>query len=330
MAADPRDTEHMRFSRRTTADEPGRSRPIWTTTLVGTGEQTYFGGQSAEAIFVGDGDGVLYANLRFRAYSLTDGREFASVRTGTTVRCLTRFEDGDLLVATDHRLHRLNPLTLAEHQRWERGVPEFGDSIALQGMTCLVANWRGPNVSLVDLQTGRAVRRSWVAMPRLVESPDRAYLIASQDGEVSTIDVERGERIRAFKATSARDAVIIGDRLWIIDGRPKYGAADKGESGTLRGYDIGSGVERTRLQLPGKARRLCVAGPAVWALGSGSIVAVNVGGEARVEAHWKAPEGEHWSAVDPLRGLAFSSSTDFAAPIRMTCHVLEGGRVAHS
>lgn len=312
----------MRLLRPDLAMPPGMSQELWTIDLVGSGHQTYFGGGSAKAIFIGDGDGVLYANLRFRAYSVTDGREVASVRTGTTVRCMTRFADGDLLVATDHRLHRLDPLTLVERRRWDDGVPEFTDTIALQGTTCVVANWRGPSISLVDLTSGRSRRRSWVALPRIVEAPDRPYLIASRDGEVSTVDVERGERTVAFRATSARDAVIFGDRLWIIDGRPKFGVADTGESRTLRGYDIDSGVEGTRLRIPVEARRLFAAGPRLWAMGRDSIVEVEVDGGARAVAQWKAPTGHQWSAVDPLLGMAFSSSTDFAAPIRMTCQVL--------
>jgi hypothetical protein len=306
-----RDTGHMRFLQRNLGVAPGTSQEIWTITLVGTGNQTFFGGRSADAIFVGDGDGVLYANLRFRAYSVTDGREVASVRTGTTVRCMTRFADGDLLVATDHRLHRLDPLTLVERQRWEDGVPEFADTIALQGTTCVVANWQGPSISLVDLTSGRSRRRSWAALPRIVEAPDRPYLIASRDGEVSTIDVERGERTVAFRTTSARDAVILGDRLWIIDGRPKFGVADTGGSRALRGYDVDRGAEGTRLRIPAEARRLFVAGPRLWAMGRDSIVEVEVDGEARAVAEWKAPTGRQWSAVDPLHGMAFSSSTDF-------------------
>lgn len=312
----------MRFSRRNLRIAAGTSQELWTIALVGAGNQTYFGSRSANAIFVGDGDGVLYANLRLRAYSLTDGREVSSVRTGTTVRCMTRFADGDLLVATDHRLHRLDPLTLVERQRWERGVPEFSDSIALQGTTCVVANWQGPSVSLVDLTTGRVRRRSWVALPRLVESPGRPYLIASLDGEVSTIDVERGERTAAFRTTSARDAVIQGDRLWIIDGRPKFGAADTGESQTLRAYDVGRGVEATRLRIPARVNRLFVAGPRLWAMGRDTIIEVEVDGEARVVAQWKAPAGHQWSAVDPLLCLAFSSTVDFTSAVRMTCHVV--------
>lgn len=312
----------MRFSQRNPTIAPGKTQELWTIALVGAGNQSFFGGRSANAVFVGDGDGVLYANLRLRAYSLTDGRERASVRTGTTARCMTIFPDGDLLVATDHRLHRLDPSTLAERQRWERGVPEFSDSIALVGNTCALANWQGPSVSLVDLATGRTQRRSWVALPRLIESPNRTYLLASGDGGLSTIDVDGGDRTDAFRTTSGRDAVIQGDRLWIIDGRPRFGVRDMGESKTLRAYDVGRGVEARRLRIPAGANRLFVAGPRLWAVGRASIVEVDVGGEARVIAQWMAPVGHQWSAVDPILGLAFSSTVDFTSPVRMACHVL--------
>ena len=299
----------------------GRSR--WTIRLAGRGNQTSFAGGREDVIYVGDGDGVMYTDLRFRAYSLTDGREVASVRTGTTVRCMAAFPDGDLLAATDHRLHRLDPTSLAEHQRWERGVPDFGSSIALTGDICAIANWRGPWVALVNLADGKVRRRRWVGLPRLVGTPASPLLIASKDGEVSSIDLVRGERTSVLSVTGARDAVVNAGLLWLIEGRPEYGVADDGESQTVLAYDLDLGAEVHRVRMASSANRLSVDGDFLWVFGRDSIVEVCLGEPVRVVRRWPVPPDHQWSAVDPVRRLGFSTTTAFSSPTTLTCHVLE-------
>lgn len=300
------------------------TRTLWTAQLAGHANQTFFAGGRHGLAYVGDGDGVLYANLRFRAFSLADGHEVASVRTGTTVRCVTTFPDGDLLAATDHRLHRLDPLTLAERRRWDRGVPDYGDSIALCDSVCALASWRGPTVALVNLDDGAVRRRRWVDLPRLVETPTWPLLIASSDGEVSTVDLARGDRTVAYRTAETRDALVHEGMLWIVKGRPKHGVKDEGESRDLLAYDLTTGVRTHELHMPSSANRLAAAGDAVWAFGRDWIVEIHWRGQPAVVGRWPVPTGHRWSAVDPVRRLALSSTTSFTAPSTMTCHVLEG------
>ena len=305
-------------------DPTRRARDIWAADVPGFGNQSFFAGGRADVVHAGDGDGVLFANLRFRSFDGTTGREIASIRTGTTVRCLTHFDDGDLLVATDHRLHRLDAETLSERQRWERQIPHYVDSMARYKMTCVVANWQGPSAALIDLVAGTVRRRSWVPLPRVVEAPEGPYLLASGIGTVARIEIDSGRIHPLFTAASARDATVVSETLWIIEGRPEYGAKDPGEGRSLRAYEMGAGVERLRLALPASANRLQFGGGSLWAWGRSGLAEISVS-DPMVVGFWPAPHGHLWVAVDPNRRRALCVEDSFARPaVRITCHALEG------
>lgn len=245
------------------------------------------------------------------------------MRTGTTVRCVTTFPDGDLLAATDHRLHRLDPLTLAEQRRWERGIPDYGSSIALSDGVCALADWKGPTVALVSLDDGAVRRRRWADLPRLVETPAGPLLIASGDGQVARVDITRGERTEGFRAAETRDALFHEGMLLILKGRPKYGVMDEGESSSLLAYELATGAKTQALRLLTPANRLIAAGDTVWAFGRDWILEISGSGRLAVRGRWHVPAGHRWSLVDPVRRLALCTTTSFKATSTVTCLALD-------
>ena len=104
----------MRPFRRPRLD-PGPTRERWTIPLHGTSNQTGFPGP----------------------------------RAGTTVRCLTTFPDGDLLVATDHRLH----------------------------VCVMPVGWQGPAVAVIGLRGQKPTRHRSTHEVRVIPAAGGPYLL---------------------------------------------------------------------------------------------------------------------------------------------------------
>jgi len=187
-----------------------------------------------------------------------------------------------------------------------------------------MANWLGPSVSFVNLGDGSVRRRSLVDLPRVIEGPEGPYLLASRAGGVSKLDVDRGLSTEAFRTTGGRDAIVRLGLLWLVDGRPRHGVKDQGESSLLRAYDLADGVEVGKVKLPANVNRLCATDVGLWARGRDTLVEVRIDGDTRVAGVWAAPSKQTWVAVDPLRRLGLSIPIGLGGEVtRLTCRALD-------
>ena len=132
--------------------------PVWTQAVHGLGGHNPLFDPAGAALYVSDGWGNRpVPALRFRRLDLASGAETAKWPCGSSVRCMVPLDGGDLLVATDQRLVRLDALTLAERARWNRSV-RHATTMAVHGGVAVAGNPVLPTITLVDLVTG-AVRR---------------------------------------------------------------------------------------------------------------------------------------------------------------------------
>ena len=274
---------------------------LWSTPVPGSGEHSVFPGRDADVVYVGDGSGVMFPHLAFRSFALADGRPVGKIKTGTTVRAVTQFADGDLLVATDTRLLRLSSVVLLERGRWDTRIPRYTDSMGLRGEHVAVANWRGPNIGFVSLSDGKIRRRAGGEQPRLIESDGALYLVEASRGAVARVDPVEASIVPAFAATGCIAVVAMAGDLWLLEGR----AGERDSSRRVRRFSI-DGADLGSIDLPAQADRIAVGRLGVWAFSDRHIVWIAGLDGVAIGRVWPAEAGERWVGVDSDRGVAFA------------------------
>ena len=282
-------------------DRPGESL-LWSVQIPGSGFQKAFPGRDADVVHISDGSGVLFPHLAFRTYALADGRQTGTVKTGTPIRAIARFADGDLLAASDSRLHRLSPVTLIERGRWETRIPRYTDTMVVRDDHVAVANWIGPGVGFVDLADGKVRRRTVGDQPRLIQADDDQYVMSAATGEVWSIDPVGARITPAFTAFRAIAVVAAFGILWVLEGRPDKPKPSK----RLLRFDLATGQDVGGAELAVAVEQLAAGRLGVWGVSDEQVVWIAGPDGQRAGRVWRAEPGESWIAVDPDRGVAFA------------------------
>ncbi|MGH2465606.1 MAG: hypothetical protein ACRDGI_09100 [Candidatus Limnocylindrales bacterium] len=277
------------------------------------------------SLFLGDGWGVFYAALRFRRYDLASGRELASIRTGTSVRCLQFLDDGqELLAATDTKLWRLGTAALDLRERWDRLVPRYSDSIVVRDQLAVVANWRQPKFAMVDLATGRVRRRPGPALMTILDARIGPVLVGGEAGGVMLLDLKRAETTDLIDTPPALAAVLApdGESLWITVG-VRHQTPHTRE---LRAYPLASGAEPAVYELPIPVGPVVAGQMSVWLAHAEHLLMLNASDGFRTARSWRAPAGHGVLAFDPDERLVLttSESNPAASSSRLTCFRVEG------
>jgi hypothetical protein len=254
-------------------------------------------------VYVADGWGVSYASLALTAYALDSGSQMASVRTGTSIRCMATGPGGDLVGLTDTRLYRLDPVTLGVKSRIDAGIPGHSDWIAVRGSSVVVANWLRPTVGIVDLQTGTVRRRRGHPTSVLAGSDGPVFLVAVLAGGVWTVDPVTGE-IRAFiESRPAVYAAAGNNRLVLLDGKPHIVVDEtridhkEVRSKRVLLIDASSGAPSGEFQLADGASILSFGPSGLWAFGGDDLQHVADHDWRPVGRRWKS-YGSTWRGVD--------------------------------
>jgi hypothetical protein len=276
---------------------------LWTIQVPGSAVQRIFPGGEADVVHVSDGDGVMFPHLAFRTFALSDGRHTGTVKTGTPIRAVVHLADGDLLAASDSRLHRLSPVTLLERGRWETRIPRYTETMAVEGGHVAVANWLGPTIGFVDLGDGKVRRRTAGDHPRLVQDGARAFALGAATGEVWAVDVADARVTEAFTAFRAIAVVAAFGILWLLEGRPDKPKASK----RLLRFDLATGQDVGGAELAVAVERLVTGRLGVWGISDDHLVWIAGPDGERAGRVWRAAVGEQWLAVDPDRGIAFAA-----------------------
>ena len=192
--------------------EPGRPTPIeiggtpvWTQPVHGLGGHNPLFDPAGTALYVSDGWGNRpVPALRFRRLDLASGAETAKWPCGSSVRCLVPLDGGDLLVATDQRLVRLDSLTLAERARWNRSV-RHATTMAVHGGVAVAGNPVQPTITLVDLMTGAVRRKRHGPIVAILGRRDGdPVVVGGSSGGLAAIDPATGT-IRKLRSAPGGD-----------------------------------------------------------------------------------------------------------------------------
>ncbi len=160
---------------------------------------------------------------------------------------ITQFADGDLLAATDSRLHRLSSVALLERGRWDTRIPRYTDSMGLRGEHVAVANWRGPNIGFVSLSDGKIRRRAAGDQPRLIESDGAVYLVEASRAAVARVDPMEATIVPAFAAAGCIAVVAMAGDLWLLERR----AGKRDTSTRARRFSLDGRISATSTCRPG-------------------------------------------------------------------------------
>lgn len=314
----------------------GRLRDVrsWSAPVPGFVAVPTWVRPSIDAVYASDGWGVAYAAIRFRRFELSTGRELASIRTATAVRCLAGpGETGDLLVATDSRLLRLDALTLGEAERWTTRMPRWTDHLAVRGRVAVASNWHRPGISLVDLDSGRVRRRPTPAMTMVLDAPGDPLLVGGAEGFLATVEPATGVVRSIADVPAAIDAAVESDgtTVWLTLGVRGVVTASSVAPGSptrrLLHLAPGAAEERVGYRLPSAVSRVALATDGLWLWSRRDLLAVQLppGSDAAVARAWQAPTDYEISSVDPDARVVVLLRTDArVSTSEIACHRLIG------
>lgn len=303
--------------------------------MRGSGGHNPFFDATGTALYVSDGWGRgPVPALRFRRFDPLTGAEAAKWPCGSAVRCTAPLDGGDLLVATDQRLARLNPLTLVEQARWNRSV-KHATTLAVSGSVAVAANWLMPTITLVDLTTGTVHRKRHGEMTGVLARPGGdPLLVGGPGGGICAIEPRTGaiRRLRAAPPAITMAASSDGLGVWLVVGirvvvtkRPDGASVRPGEATTrLEWHPLGQGDTRV-VEVPLPVRTIVVSGDALWLTPGpvdGEPQYVVIGSVSGGAWHvWEAPERQFVDAVEPATGLVLTSARgDQSSDRSFFCH----------
>jgi len=193
---------------------------LWEREVHGTGGQHPMFEPAGSALYFSDGWGRRPAPaLRFRRLDIRDGTETARWPCGSAVRCLVRLDDGDLLVATDQRLVRLDAETLAERARWDPSV-KHATTLAVHRGVAIAGNPVLPTVTVIDLETGRVRRKRYGPVVEILGRRDEPPLLVAASGGIATVDQANATTTVLRPTPPAMSAALSDDErgVWLIAG----------------------------------------------------------------------------------------------------------------
>jgi hypothetical protein len=312
---------------------------LWERLVRGADGHNPFFDATGTALYMSDGWGKVAAPaLRFRRLDAFTGTEMAAWPCGSAVRCSVPLDGGDLLVATDQRLVRLDSVTLAERARWDPSA-RHANTLAVSHSVVVAANWLLPTVTLVDMNAGTVRRRRTVRMTGILARPgDDPLLVGGSAGGIATIDPQTGKirRIRAAPPAITMAMSSDGRGVWLVVGNRAQVATRQG------GVSLWPGAATTRLEwhplaggearvveVPHPVRTIAVSGNALWltpgpVVGSPQFVVCGDSGATEWRT-WNAPDGQRVQAVAPGTGLVLTSAAGRTGFDRLfQCHQIAG------
>lgn len=311
-----------------------KGQVLWTREIHGVAGQNPSFGPAGAALYLSDGWGNRPAPaLRFRRFDASSGEETGRWPCGSTVRCLVPLDGGDLLVATDQRLARLDATTLVERDRWNRGI-RHATTMAVSGGIAAAGNSAMPTVSLLELSTGALRRRRHgPALAILGRTTGDPILVGGSPASLSLLDPTTGDIRRLRSLPSAMAAALSADELgvWLVTGvravvdeRPGGVSVRPGDAVTRLEWHPLDGGEPLAIDAPLPVRTIAVDAGSLWLTpgplsGTPQHLAIRApDGGWRV---WRPPYGEMIDAVAPAAGLVITSiRVDGAERRAMTCH----------
>ncbi len=314
---------------------------LWERPMRGDGGHNPFFDMTGTAVYVSDGWGnVPVPALRFRRLDAITGLETAKWPCGSAVRCAAPLDGGDLLVATDQRLVRLDAVTLAERARWDPSV-KHANTLAVSGSIAVAANWLLPTITLVDLATGSVRRKRHGRMTGILARPGgNPLLVGGSSGGIAVIDPQAGIIQRLRTAPPAITMAVSSDGLgvWLVVGirvqvteRPDRATRRPGNAATRLEWHPLAGGDPSELEVPLPVRTIAVSGNALWLSPGpvpGSRQYVVIGDPDATEWRiWNAPERQTVEAIAPGTGLVLTSAPGEAGSGRsFFCHRLSPAR----
>jgi hypothetical protein len=295
---------------------------LWTIQVRGAAGQNPFFDELGESLYASDGWGRDPApTLRFRRFEALTGVEQARWPCGSAVRCATPIGDGDMIVATDQRLARLDARSLVEHRRWDRSV-KHANTIAVVGSIAVAANWRSPTVTLIDLETGNVRRKRHREMTAVVARLGaEPLLVGGASGGIDVIDPVTG-RIRTMRpAPPAFDVAVSPDQgsVWLTTGI-RVIVTERADGASLRPGDATSRLERhplgdgepTVFEVPMPIRTVVSDRDELWLTpgpisGSDQFVIIRRSEDGAEWRMWRAPAGVVVAAVSPATRLVLTT-----------------------
>lgn len=294
---------------------------IWTQEVHGVGGHNPLFDPAGFALYVSDGWGNRpVPALRFRRLDLATGAETAKWPCGSAVRCLVPLDGGDLLVATDQRLVRLDAVTLAERARWKRSV-RHATAMAVQGGVAVVGNPVMPTIGLVDLVTGGVRRKRHEPVVAILRHRDGdLVLVGGSSGGITALDPATGT-IRKLRSTPpAMAAALAEDRqgVWLVAGirvniidRPGGVSLRPGDAlARVEWHPLGDGQPRA-VEVPLPVRTIAVGLGSIWLTPgpiSGSSQYLLIGEADGGWRIWRPPDREAIEAVAPMLGLVVTTA----------------------
>jgi len=308
--------------------------PVWTSEVHGAGGTNPLFDPAGTALYVSDGWGNRPAPaLRFRRLDLATGEETARWPCGSAVRCLVPLDGGDMLVATDQRLVRLDARTLAERGRWDRSV-RHATTMAVKDGIAIAGNPVLPTLGLLDLATDVVRRKRGGPVIAILGRRDGdPVLVGGSSAGLAAIDPATGSIRRISSAPSAMAAALSEDQrgVWLVAGVRVVRTERAGGVGLQPGdavtrvewHPLGDGEPRV-VDVPLPVRTVAVGPGTIWLtpapiLRSSQYLVIGAAdGGWRI---WRPPERELIEAIDPTLGLAVTTARapDSERTV-LTCH----------
>jgi len=251
------------------------------------------------------------------------------------VRCIVTLDDGDLLVATDQRLARLDPVTLAERARWNRSV-RHATTMAVREGVVVAGNPVLPTITLVDLTSGGVRRKRHGPVVAILGRRDGdPVLVGASSGGLVAIEPDTAKARTLAPAPPAMAAALAedGQGVWLVAGigvhvteREGRASVRPGEAVTrVEWHKLGDGTPRT-VDVPLPVRTIAVSPGSLWLTPgpvSGSAQYVVIGSASGPWRVWRAPDRELVEAVAPALGLVVTTARrPGIEQTAITCHRL--------
>ncbi len=299
-------------------------REIWQTSVPGF---TAHGGQihaSSDSLLVADGWGA--ANARLRRFDLRTGEERASSRTGTAIRCMAFLPgDDELIGASDTKLFKLGIRELDERRRWDRRIPRYSNSIAVRDVHGVVANWKDPRVSIVDLDSGKVRYRNGPSVMLVLDGSLMPLLVGgSREGGLYSIDPKSATVRLVGPTPPSIDAVVAPDRssLWStvgVRGTSSDSSVSPGPpTRILRRMSLSDGAANTEFTIPIAVKQLRFGRSDLWLAGADAIVALPLPVGSAPARTWRPPSRRDVRWFEPDMGIAIVVNRDLEHEARAT------------